>query len=274
LSTLGKWLRRLLLAAALLCVTLYLALCVGCACLQRRMPAQVEKYAASQNLERWLSPSGEPIGWKRRSPIQPSQGSVLVTHGNACCAFQCGNFADSVQQVAPLDVFIVEYPGYENHPGSPTERSLDEASDEALQLLATNDPVYLVGESLGTGVATYLAGKHPNEVAGVILLAPFNSLVSVGQAHMVILPVGLLMRDRFPSEDYLRTYRGPVAILVGGRDTVVPERFGRRLYEGYAGPKRLWEFPEGNHGTVMLQPPEVWRQLFEFCQSNRGSAPK
>lgn len=261
---------------ALLCLFLYIGLCIGCAALQRRMiyfpprysSYEVEKYAASQNLRRWTNASGEPIGWKRLSPVHPSQGAVLITHGNAGCAFQCGHYADVIQQAAPLDVFMVEYPGYENRPGSPTERSLDQAADEAFQLLGTNQPVYLVGESLGTGVATYLAGKHPDNVTGVVLLAPYNSLVSVGQAHMVIIPVGLLLRDRFPSEEYLRNYHGPVAMLVGGRDDVIPEKFGRRLYDSYGGPKRLWEFPEGDHGTVMLQPPEMWKQILDFWKTN------
>src|SRR6185312_367071 len=184
----------------------YLILCVGCAALQRRMiyfpphvsSTEVEQYAASQNLTRWTGPTGEPIGWKRMSPTQPSQGQVVITHGNACCAFECGHYADSIQQAAPLDVYIVEYPGYENRPGKPTEHTLYSASNEALELLPTNRPTYVVGESLGTGVATYLAGKHPNEIAGVVLLGAYNSLVSVALAHMVILPVTLLLVDRFP----------------------------------------------------------------------------
>jgi len=266
-----------LIGAALLCALGYLALCIGCASLQRRMiyfppactPQQVQKFAAAHNLERWTSSSGEPIGWKRLSPIQPPAGQVLITHGNAGCAFQCGHYADAIQQAAPLDVFIVEYPGFEIRPASPTERSLDDASDEALQLLATNRPIYLLGESLGTGVACYLAGKHPNEVAGVVLLAPYNKLAAVAQAHMVIIPVALLLRDRFPSEDYLRSYHGAVAMLVGGRDNVVPEKFGRRLYDAYNGPKRLWEFPEDNHGNVMFQSPEMWRQIIDFWKANQ-----
>ena len=277
LSKIGQWLRKLCLRALKICAVVYLILCIGCAALQRRMiyfpppvkSVEVEQYAASQNLTRWTNSHGEPIGWKRLSPVQPAQGQVLITHGNAGCAFQCGHYADAIQQAAPLDVFIVEYPGYENRPGKPTEGSLYASAEEALELLPTNRPTYLVGESLGTGVATYLAGRHPNQVAGVALLAPYNSLVSVGQSHMVILPVSLILADRFPSQEHLRNYQGPVAMLVAGRDTVIPEKFGRRLYAAYPGPKRLWEFPEGNHGTVMLQPPETWKQIIEFLQANR-----
>jgi uncharacterized protein len=231
-------------------------------------PGQTEQMGKSERLERWKSPGGAPIGWERRSPIQPAQGRVLILHGNAGCAVYCGHYADTIQQVAALDVYLVEYPGYADRPGKPTEISLDASADEAFQLLATNGPVYLVGESLGTGVAAYLAGRYPDQVAGLIMLAPYHRLAAVAQSHMAIFPVRLLLFDRFPAEDNLRSYRGPLAVLVAGRDTVIPEKFGRRLYDGYAGPKRLWEFPQGDHGTVMIQPPEVWKQLLTFCGTN------
>jgi pimeloyl-ACP methyl ester carboxylesterase len=271
--------RKLLIGVALLCTVSYGVLCIGCASRQRKLiyfppscsPAEVEQYSAAHNLERWRNPAGEPIGWKRLSPVQPAQGQVLVTHGNAGCAFQCAHYADTIQQAKPLDVFIVEYPGYENRPGSPSEAGLDAAAEEGFSLLETNRPIYVLGESLGTGVATYLAGKHSNEVAGVVLLGAYNHLSAVAQAHIRIIPVALLLRDRFPSDQYLRSYHGPVAILVAGDDGVVPERFGKRLYDSYDGPKRLWEFPGGNHGTVMTQPPEIWRQIIDFWKSHQRS---
>jgi uncharacterized protein len=212
------------------------------------------------------------IGWKRPSRLRPGRGQVLIMHGNANCACQCGHYADAIQQAAPFDVFIVEYPGYGRRPGGPSERSLDGAASEALELLPANRPVYLVGESLGTGVAARLAGRYPHRVSGVVLLAPYTSLADVGQAHIPILPVHLLLRDRFPAQACLTNYHGPVAVLVAGRDTVVPERFGRRLYDGYGGPKRLWRFPQMNHETVMFQPVEIWRHIFSFWQGTaRGN---
>jgi pimeloyl-ACP methyl ester carboxylesterase len=272
-----KIFRTLFLWIAGSAVLLYLLACVGCASFQRRFiyfppvvdQPTVDRLGTSAKLERWTSPSGKPIGWKRPSPTQPPQGQVLITHGNAGCAFQCGHYADVIQQTASFDVFIVEYPGYADNPGKPTEVTLEASSDEGFSLLNADIPVYLVGESLGTGVAAWLAGTHSNRVAGVVLLAPYNSLVSVAQAHMPILPVALLLRDRFPAENFLRNYHGPVAMLVSGQDQVIPEKFGRRLYDSYAGPKRLWEFPEGNHGTVMQQPAGVWQEIIDFWQTNQ-----
>lgn len=258
--------------ALLICGALYLAACLGCAAWQRRLiyfpPAftteQVDDFAKAAKLERWRNPAGQPVGMKRLSPTQPAEGRVLLVYGNGSCATGCARYADVIQKAAALDVFILEYPGYADRAGEPSQESLFRAADEGLQLLGTNGPVYLVGESLGTGVAAYLAGTYSGKVAGVVLFAPYNRLADVAQHHVRILPAAWLLVERFPSEDYLRQYHGPVAVFVGGKDHVVPEKFGRRLYEGYAGPKRIWEFPEANHGTVTYRTSGEWKEIVDF----------
>ncbi len=269
--------RKRLARLLLMCAGIYLLIGTGCAAFQRRLiyfppvftPEQAGQMARAARLERWKNSAGESMGLKRASPQQPAVGCVLITYGNASCAASSARYADAIQSAAALDVFILEYPGYADRPGSPSQDSLFRAADEALPLLATNGLVYLVGESLGTGVAAHLAGTHPDRIAGVILISPFNRLTSVAQYHMPIFPVGLLLRDRFPSEIYLRNYHGPVGMVVDGLDQVVPEQFGRRLYAGYAGPKQLWEFPNGGHATIMEPPEKFWAEAVEFWQTNR-----
>jgi pimeloyl-ACP methyl ester carboxylesterase len=199
-------------------------------------------------------------------------GKVLVVYGNGSSAAGCAHYADDFQKLAALNVFILDYPGYEDRPGKPTEKSLFQAADEALPLLGTNGPVYLMGESLGTGVAAYLAGSHAEQIAGVVLIAPYNRLTAAAQIHYPFLPVRLLMLDHFPSEDYLWNYHGPVGILVGGKDQVVPERLGRRLYDGYNGPKQLWEFPQDGHGDLFQRLPDVWNQLAILWHLNQTAS--
>jgi hypothetical protein len=255
-----------------ICGAVYLAACVGCASLQRRLifyppvftPQQVNSFARAASLERWLNPAGEPVGMKRLSPVQPPEGRVLIVYGNGSCATACARYADAIQKAAPLDVFILEYPGYADRTGAPSQDSLFRAADEGLRLLGTNAPVYLAGESLGTGVAAYLAGTYPDKVAGVVLFAPYNRLADVGQYHLPILPVHWLLVDRFPSEDYLRQYHGPVFVYVGDKDKVVPEKFGRRLYDGYAGPKQIREIQGADHWTVTLRTEEDWKEILAF----------
>jgi uncharacterized protein len=262
----------------LVCIALYVLVCLGCASYQRHLiylpphiaTEQVDKSAKSAGLERWTNAAGQVVGMKRLSPSQPAVGRVLILYGNGSWTVGCAHYADDIQSLAAFDVFILEYPGYADRSGSPSQINIFHAADEALQLLGTNQPVYLVGESLGSGVAAYLAGTHPGQVAGMILLSPYNRLTSVAQDHMPLLPVWLILLDRFPSEDYLRQYHGPVGIMVDGRDTVVPEKFGLRLYDGYAGPKRLWNFPDGNHIAIMAPPAQFWGEVIDFWQTNYG----
>ena len=141
-------------------------------------------------------------------------------------------------------------------------------------MLDTNRPVYLVGESLGSGVAAYLAGTQPDRVAGLMLLSPYNRMTSEAQAHMPVLPVWLILMDRFPSQDYLRNYHGPVGIMLDGRDKVVPEKFGQRLYDNYSGPKQLWRFADGNHITILEPPEKFWGEVLHFWQTGLPLAAK
>jgi pimeloyl-ACP methyl ester carboxylesterase len=195
-------------------------------------------------------------------------GTVLIAYGNGSSATGSAHYADDIQKVAALDVFILEYPGYEDRPGKPTEKNLFAAAVDAFQMLPTNKPVYLVGESLGTGVAAYLAGTFSNKISGVLLISPFDSLVSPAQYQYPWLPVSLLLVDRFPSENYLRNYHGKIGITVDGKDDVVPEKFGLKLYDGYGGPKKLWQFPNGGHCEITEPQNEFWKELFEFLQTN------
>jgi uncharacterized protein len=267
---------RLLRLVSLICLVPYVVVCLGCASFQRRLiyfpqkfvAQQTEQMARSANLERWTNSSGENVGLKRLSPRQPADGQVLMVYGNASYAAGCAHYADDLQAVAAFDVFILEYPGYADRPGSPSQDSLFRAADEAFQLLATNQPVYLLGESLGSGVAAHLAGTHPDQVAGAVLISPFNRLTDVAQEHMPILPVRWLLMDRFPSEDYLRNFHGPIGVVVDGRDNVVPKKFGLRLYNGYAGPKKLWEFPQGGHTEITESPALFWKEVVGFWQAN------
>ena len=268
--------RERLRRGLLLFAGLYILIGAGCATLQRRLiyyPSvftrdQVEQMAREAGLERWTNSTGQLIGMKRPSPRQPAAGTVLLMYGNGSTAVGCHRYADQIQDVAAFDVFILEYPGYEDRPGSPSQKSLFAAAEEAFQLLPANRPIYLVGESLGSGVASYLAGTYSAKIAGVILISPFNSLTDVAQYHYPLLPVRWLLVDRFPSATYLRNYRGKLGVMVDDEDTVVPKKFSLRLYDGYAGPKRLWEVPGGEHIQIPEPPAEFWKEVVEFWQSD------
>jgi pimeloyl-ACP methyl ester carboxylesterase len=270
---------RLLCGLVSTVIVLYALVCVGYAMFQRRIiytpphrtAEQVDESAKLAGLKRWDDASGQAIGMERLSPVQPAAGRVLLVYGQGSWSVGCAHYADEIQSAAPLDFYILEYPGYADRAGSPSERNFFDAADEALRTLGTNGPVYVLGESLGTGVAAYLAGAHPGKIAGLILLSPYNCLTDVAQYRKPFLPAWLLLADRFPSADYLRSYHGPVGIMVDGRDWIVPERFGKRLYDQYDGPKQLWRFADGGHISIAQPKAKFWRQVMDFWRSNQVS---
>jgi len=258
--------------------TALVTVCCGCVLLallftacQRSMLYHPTRYpvgaldnaAAKYSLRPWHNPAGQRIGWERSTPGATSQ--VLIVHGNAGSALDRVDFARALQGAGPVNVYILEYPGYGDRAGSPSQESLLDAATEAFRLLTNGPPVYVIGESLGTGVAAWLAGTYPDAVRGLLLFCPYNNLTDVAKYHVTsLVPVGLLLRDRFPSEDWLRAYRGPVGILVAKEDTIVPARFGRQLYDGYAGPKKLWEIANAGHNDVCVRPDAWWQEVFAF----------
>ena len=165
-------------------------------------------------------------------------------------------------------MYILEYPGYGMRAGSPAITSFLNAADEALGLLPANEPVYVVGESLGAGVAAHLAKAQPERVSGLMLFMPYDNLVSVAQSAMPLLPASLIVRDRYATAEWLEAYRGPVKVMLAGADEVIPVRFGRRLYDGYAGPKDLQVVPGAHHNDVASQPAQWWKTVFTFWEQH------
>lgn len=270
-------LRRIVKLFFVLGIPIYLAFCIGMDLGQRWFiyypqvynAGEVDEMARTAGLERWTNSSGMKMGLERPSPHQPALGNVLVTYGNGSTAISSAHYADEIQRAAAVNVYLLEYPGYEDRPGRPTEKNLFQAAREALDALPANQPLYLVGESLGTGVASYLAGTYPERISGILLISPFTSVRDVAQQRYPILPVSLLLKDRFNSECYLKQYHGKVGIVVDGRDDIVPAEFGRKLYNGYAGPKKLWEFPDGAHCQIGEDKTIFWKDVIAYWLNSK-----
>jgi pimeloyl-ACP methyl ester carboxylesterase len=139
-----------------------------------------------------------------------------------------------------------------------------------VQTLAKADqrPLFVIGESLGSGSACAMAREFPQQIAGVGLVVPFGSLLEVASFHYPFIPVKLVLRDRFDNVAALEKYRGHVAFVIAGADEVVTAASGLRLHEQYAGPKHLRTFPGLRHNDVDYSPEAPWwREMSDFLTS-------
>ena len=231
------------------------------------LPVAIE-IAKRAGFEVWNNPSGEFMGWKKVSTAtNGTRNRILITHGNAGSAIDRADYAGYINQAEPCDVYILEYPGYGPRPGSPTQQSLIRVADEAMALLEKEGSVYVIGESLGTGVAAYIAGTYPTNVTALLLIAPYHNLGDVAQSHIPIFPARYMLLDKFPSAEYLRNYHGRLAVLLAGQDEVVPNKFGKKLFEAYSGPKKVWEIPRAGHNDLPNVPVTWWIELIAFWKS-------
>ena len=257
----------------------YALLVVAVALCQRRLiyfptyltPSLAEPAARRHGFAPLRETSGEIIGWKL-SPTNSASGTVLIFHGNAGCALDREYLALPIHEALPLEVVIVEYPGYGAHAGSPDLAGILATAESAFAQLPTNRPVVLVSESIGAGPAAHLARKFPEQINGLVMFVPYDDFGRVAQSAMPFLPARWLLRDRFLPAEWLADFRGPVQFVLAGADEVIPTKRGQSLHDGYAGPKRLQIIPGARHNDVAVQSAEWWRGVFEFLKQNHAAA--
>lgn len=159
---------------------------------------------------------------------------------------------------------LVDYRGYGASGGSPSEKAL--SADGLLwydHVSKLSQRIFVFGRSLGTGVAVHVAAARP--VAGVVAIAPYDSLPAVGQHHYPLLPVGLLLRHRFDSAALAPQIRAPLLCLVAERDEVIPRARSRALYEAWGGEKRWIELQGAGHNSTDSAP-QFWDNIREFIK--------
>lgn len=209
--------------------------------------AELDLHARQIGFEPWTNARGQRIGWK--SAAGDPASALLICHGNG--GFALGRNYENLRRdgPAPGQVFLLEYPGYGARPGPISTQAMTAAAIEAIDTLAAERPrrILLFGQSLGSGIACAAAAARPAQLAGLILLTPFDSLRAAAGAHYPWLPVALLLRHRLDSDRNLAKFPGPVAFLVAGRDETIPPARARRLFASYPGPKRLWLVPDAGH---------------------------
>lgn len=192
------------------------------------------------SLHGWLTmtgPSADTESADLRQILASGRPLVLYFPGNA------GNRsrrAIQFETMGSLDahMMLVDYRGYGDNAGTPSEahfardaRSIWNYLTSELQVPPHRIVIY--GESLGGGVATRLASdlcQDGIEPGGLILQSTFSSLVAVAQEHFSIVPVSLLLVDRFPSDQRIKNVTCPILQIHGQQDSIVSFSIGQRLF--------------------------------------------
>lgn len=165
--------------------------------------------------------------WRAAEAGKPT---VVYFHGNggslAGAAIETARFAD-----LGYGVLLVEYRGYGGNPGTPSEAGFYRDGSAAMAFLAAqgvpSSRTIVIGNSIGSGTATEMAKAF--RPAALILTSPFTSLGNVVRERMPVVPVDLLLRDRFDNLAKIEALTIPVLVLHGTDDQVVPFAHGKAL---------------------------------------------
>jgi fermentation-respiration switch protein FrsA (DUF1100 family) len=181
-------------------------------------------------------------------------GAVLVLPGNGGNRAGRWPLAAALRR-AGLATLLVDYRGYGGNPGEPTQEGLladARAAADALERRSGVGRERLVyfGESLGAAVAAGLAAER--QPGALVLRSPFPSLTEMGRRQFPWLPVGLLLRDRFPTAEWVARYRGPVLVIAGAADALVPPHLSRRVADAAVGPVTVETVGGAGHNDRLL----------------------
>ena len=193
-------------------------------------------------------------GWFVPATASPTGDVVVVFNGNAGNRSYRADLARAFG-ARGLATFLFDYRGYGDNPGAPSEEGLARDAEAARGYLESRRDVdsrriVYFGESLGAAVAVHLAVSRPPRA--LVLRSPFTSLVDTARHHYSYLPVGLVLRDRFASQDVIARIRCPVVVITAAFDSIVPADQSRRLYEAANQPKRLVVIDGADHNDEAL----------------------
>jgi pimeloyl-ACP methyl ester carboxylesterase len=200
-------------------------------------------------------------GWLIRSARTPAP-LIVYFGGNAEeVSWQAGE-----PWPADWSLALVNYRGYGRSEGKPSEHALFADAEIVFDALAARADVdrariVLVGRSLGSGVAVYLASRR--EVAGVVLISPYDSITALAQRHYPFLPVRLLLKHPFDSLSRAPAIKVPLQVIVAERDGIIPPEHSQRLHDAWGGPKRWSSVPRAGHNDLGPQR-EFWGPIGEF----------
>lgn len=161
-----------------------------------------------------------------------------------------------------------DYRGFPGSPGEITEANILADGLAAYDWLAEKGyPIVLWGRSLGSGPATWVARER--EAGALFLETPFDSAVSVAADRYGFVPVGLLMHDQFPVDQWIRDVTEPVYVAHGTADATILVYHGERLYSLAPNPKGIWIEEGADHGDLWDR--GIWSRARAFFEETAGS---
>ncbi len=204
--------------------------------------------AEEHGLALWPTQDTQYLGLLSETAAEPPHGTILLFHGNAGSAMSRTYYAQTLNTLG-YRVILVEYPAYGAKAGSLGESSLVASGTQAVQQAHQqfSAPIYLIAESLGTGVACAVARDTQALIQGLLLITPWDTLPNMAQQRYPMFPTRWLVKDQYHNINNLRRFEHPIGILMAGQDSVIPNSHTKNFIEQLDSNHHVWTFPDVGH---------------------------
>lgn len=202
-----------------------------------------------ENMKLWQATSADYQGLIAAHDAPAPNGTIVLFHGNGGTAADRGFYLEPFMKLG-FRVILAEYPKYGGRPGKVGEKPFVAAGLEAVRFAFEQykEPLYLVGESLGCGVAAAIAKQTSVPIAGIILITPWDTLASVAKSLFPFLPVQLVLTDKYDSIENLKSFKNMISVVGAEHDEILPIKHAINLYNALPeGRKRMWIIKGAGH---------------------------
>ena len=174
---------------------------------------------------------------------------ILYFGGNADDARE---FVRVTRPLMGYDIVTLNYRGYVESSGTPSEKALYKDALAQYDTFAKGRDVIVVGRSLGTGVATYVAAQR--EVKGLVLITPYDSILSMAQRKYPYFPIDVLLKHPFEANKYIPRVQASIGVIEVKDDTTIPRYHLEQLLKAMPKPPLHVTLDNTTHGDVLEHP--------------------
>ncbi len=232
--------------------------------LSRPVPGTVGEKTI-ENVELFVNGPNHIRGWLRRNDGSEKQKLVIYFGGNA---EEVSHLLYDSSIFRDWSLALMNYRGFGQSDGKPEEGTLFEDSLKIYDYYVNRKDIdttniVVMGRSLGTGIATFVASKRTTKA--VILISPFGSLADVAKERFPFAPVDLILRHRFDSNLYAPSVKVPLLCILGSADTIIRPAHSMRLAGKWGGPAEVHELMGLGHNDL-LESKETWHHIETFLE--------
>ncbi len=169
--------------------------------------------------------------------VNPNQERALIYYGGNAEAIEL-NIPFFQAELPNVTVYLIPYRGYAGNMGQPSEQAF---YSDALHIFdkigEEHASISLMGRSLGSGIANYVAANR--EIEKLILITPFDSIESIGKNTYWMFPISLMLIDKYKAIDYVDNIRSTPLILIAENDQVIKRRYSENLANAFTSPQTV-----------------------------------